>query len=349
MQGNAAGDDVARGQLGGGMVVRHKAVAGGVEQDGAFPTDGFGDQQRRRTAGNLVRSQRGGVELEELQVADGGPRPPGQGQSIGRGDGGVTGPGEEPAGTSGGQEHRVGVQLPGLPVGQVGDAGDPGGVRSRTRFLVTGEQFGHERVGLDPQPALERTVQDGGDERAGNTGTRRVSAGVQDTRGGMRGFKAKRRGTAGSGVEVHTEPLQARDVPCRFGAQNPHGPGVVEPRAGGEGVGDVRRDGIAGRRLPRREHGRDAALGVEGVALLQGSLAQEHHLTGRPAVGHRVGRQQRGVESRNAATDHHQPPGHGRAASIRSSATFAGAATSSSTVMRLTTSPLTSASRTQAR
>ena len=219
---------------------------------------------------------------------------------------------------------------------------------------TVGEQVGDERAGLDPQPALacpvqDGALQDGGDEGAGDAGAGRVPAGVQDAGGGMCRLEAERRASGGSGVEVHAEPLQPGDVPDGLGAQHPHGLGVVEPGAGGEGVGDVRRHGIARRGLPRREHRRDAALGVEGVALLEGSLAQEHHLAGRPAVQDGVGREQRGVQPGDAAADNHQPPGHGRAASIRSRATFAGAATSSATVIRLTTSPRTSASRTQAR
>ena len=221
---------------------------------------------------------------------------------------------------------------------------------------AVGEQVGDERAGLDPQPALARPVedgalQDGGDQGAGDAGPGRVPAGVQDAGGGVCRLEAERRASAGSGVEVHAEPLQPRDVPDGLGAQDPHGVGVVEPGARGEGVGDVRRHGIAGRGLPRGEHRRDAALGVEGVALLEGSLAQEHHLARRSAVPDRVGREQRGIQPRDAAADNHQPrrPGHGRAASIRSRATFAGAATSSATVIRLTTSPRTSASSTQAR
>ncbi len=217
--------------------------------------------------------------------------------------------------------------------------------RRRSGVGAFGEQPGDEGAGLDPEPSPDGTLEHGGDEGAGDAGTRRVAAGVQDAGGGMRRFEAEGRAAAGSGVEVHTEAPQPGDVPRCLGAQHPDGLGVVEPGPGGEGVGNVGRHGVSGRGLPRRKHGRNAALGVEGVALLQRSLGQEHHLTCR----HGVGGQQRCVQPGDAAADDDQAPGHGRAASIRSRAIRAGAATSSATVMRLTTSPRTSASRTQAR
>ena len=55
-----------------------------------------------------------------------GAGPPGQGQPVGGGDGGIAGAGEEPAGTAGGEQHGVGGQLLGPAAGQVGHAGDPG-------------------------------------------------------------------------------------------------------------------------------------------------------------------------------------------------------------------------------
>ena len=191
--------------------------------------------------------------------------------------------------------------------------------------------------------------QDGGDEPAGDAGARRVPAGVQDARRRMRRFQAQGRSAVGTGVEMHAVAAQAGDVPDGLGAQDADCLGVVQPGTGGERVRDVRCHGVPGGGILRCQHGGDAALGVEGVALLQRPLAQEDHLDVTAAGGGGVGREQRGVEPRNPAADNHEPPGHGRAASMRSRATFAGAATSSSTVMRLSTSPRTSASRTQAR
>ncbi|MCB5282199.1 hypothetical protein BJQ89_01955 [Arthrobacter sp. ES1] len=205
MQGNTAGYNVARGQFGVGVVVRHKAVARGVEQHGAFPADRLGNKQRRRAPGDLLGRQGGGVELEELQVPDGSPRPPGEGQAVGRGDGGVTGPAEKPSGAARGQEDRAGVQLPRPATGQVLDAGNPGAARRRSGVGAFGAQPGDEGAGLDPQPSPEGTLEDSCDEGAGDAGTRRVAAGVQDAGRGMRRFEAEGRAAAGSGVEVNTK------------------------------------------------------------------------------------------------------------------------------------------------
>ena len=225
------------------------------------------------------------------------------------------------------------------------------GSRQRARFR---EEVGDERAGLHPEPALDRafqdgTFQDGGDEPAGDAGARRVPAGMQDPRRRMGGFEAQGRSAVGTHVELHAVAGQAGDVPDSLRAQDTDGLGVVQPGAGGKGVGDVGRHGVPGGGVLRRQDGGDAALGVERVALLQRPLAQQDHLDVTAAVSGGVGGEQRGVEPGNPAADNHEPPGHGRAASMRSRATFAGAATSSSTVMRLTTSPRTSASRTQAR
>ena len=97
VQGDAAGDDVAGGQFGVGVVVGHEAVSRGVQQHRALAADRFGDEQGRRAARNLLGGKGGGVELEELEVPHRGAGTPGQGQAVGGGDGGVAGAGKEPA------------------------------------------------------------------------------------------------------------------------------------------------------------------------------------------------------------------------------------------------------------
>lgn len=165
------------------------------------------------------------------------------------------------------------------------------------------------------------------------------------------------------GVEKDSVPPQTGDVPHCFRAKDPHGFEVVQTRTCCQRVGDMRIHGVAGGGFAGLQHGRHAALGVEGVAVLQLPLAQQDNVRRGAPFG--VGRQQRCVEPGNPAAHHHEAAalrriferalagrtgrGHGRAASIRSRATRAGAATSSSTVMRFRVSPLTSASSTQAR
>ena len=288
----------------------------------------------------------------------GGAGAPGKGQAVGGGDGGIGGAGEKPPGAAGGEQHGVGSQLrapparyatPATRVASERAAG-PTGLHQTSGSRQGGH--GDQRAGLHPEPAAAGTIQDGafqdgGDEPARDAGAGRVPTGVQDARRRVRRFQAQGGSAVGVRVEMHAVAAQAGDVPDGFGAQDADCLGVVQPGTGGERVCDVGRHGVPGSGIPRCQHGGDAALGVEGVALLQRPLAEQDHLD--VTAGGGVGGEQRGVESRNAAADNHEPPGHGRAASMRSSATFAGAATSSSTVMRLSTSPRTSASRTQAR
>ena len=218
-----------------------------------------------------------------------------------------------------------------------------------------GQESGDERAGLHPEPAVAGAVQDGafedgGDEPAGDAGARRVPAGVQDARRRVCRFQAQGRSAVGTprrnARRSGRRPAMSRTASVH---RTRTASASLQPGTGGERVRDVRCHGVPGGGILRGQHGRDAALGVEGVALLQRPLAQEDHLDVTAAAGGGVGGEQRGVEPRDPAADDHEPPGHGRAASMRSRATLAGAATSSSTVMRLSTSPRTSASRTQAR
>ena len=54
--------------------------------------------------------QAGGVELEELEVADGCPGPDGERQAICRSHGGIGGLGEQLSCSPGGQQYGVGAQ-----------------------------------------------------------------------------------------------------------------------------------------------------------------------------------------------------------------------------------------------
>ena len=65
---HAAGDDIARRQLGIGMQALHEALAGGVDEDGTFAAQGFGGQWR----GIDIGVDGGGMELHELGVGNHG-------------------------------------------------------------------------------------------------------------------------------------------------------------------------------------------------------------------------------------------------------------------------------------
>ncbi len=103
---NGTGDDVARGQFAALVVRRHEAGAIGQAQDGALAAHGFGDQE---TA--LLRVvQAGGMELDELHVANPTARAPGHGNAVARGGVGVAGVAVDLAHATGGQHHGRGRQ-----------------------------------------------------------------------------------------------------------------------------------------------------------------------------------------------------------------------------------------------
>ena len=84
---DGAGDDIARCQFGARVETRHKALAVGQFEQGAFATQGFGHQ---KTLGLRV-IQAGGVELVELQVAHSATGAPGHGDTVAAGAVGVAG------------------------------------------------------------------------------------------------------------------------------------------------------------------------------------------------------------------------------------------------------------------
>ena len=114
--GDGAGDDAAGGELGVGVDFGEEAVAGGVEQDSALAAEGFRDEE----GGPVTADERGGVELDELEVADDRAGAEGEAEAVCGGDCGVGGVGVERAGAAGGEDGGVGGDR-GVLAGRVGD------------------------------------------------------------------------------------------------------------------------------------------------------------------------------------------------------------------------------------
>ena len=102
---DGARHDVARGQLAHGMVSLHETLARRVAQNRAFAAQRFRKQESRR-ARNV---QRGGMELDELDVADLGAGAISRGDSIAGGDVGIGGVAEDAAQSAGGEQNRAGA------------------------------------------------------------------------------------------------------------------------------------------------------------------------------------------------------------------------------------------------
>ena len=111
---------------------------------------------------------------------------------------------------------------------------------------------------------------------------------------------------------------------------------IAESGTGQHGVRDMRDDAVLS-----AHNGRDPALRIPSIALREFGFAHQNHVV----VFARPVRRDQACQPR---TDDNNAT-HGLAASIRSSATRAGTATSSFTVIWLITSPRTRASSTHAR
>src|SRR5262249_11472220 len=97
---------------------------------------------------------------------------------------------------------------------------------------------------------LRRRRLDGGDEGPLDLGTGGVAAGVQDSGRRMPALARQREGgrlaVAGL-VEHRTHGDELAHAVGAFGDEHPHGVGVTEPGAGGDGVGAVQLGGAGGR------------------------------------------------------------------------------------------------------
>ena len=294
-RGDRPGHDVAGGQLGPGVELRHEPPAVGVDQNRALAAESLGEQPGRPPRD----VQAGGVELDELDVAHRGAGVPGQGDAVARGPVGAGSPAIDPRRPARGQHHPIRLDLerargphPDHPVsvGQeaLGALGDRGHAR--------GEPHRSEQ-GLEHAPA-------GG-----------VAARVQDA---ARAVPALKRGGA-AGVEDHPSGSELGDRPGRLRGQDPDRFGVAQAGPRLDGVAGV------GRRVVAFGHrGRDPALGPRrgasclGIGGDDGDLAPLGGVEGAPQAGRPGPDDDRPHGSVRAFRRPRRPPPSGRRARARS-------------------------------
>ena len=344
--GDRAGDDVSRGELAAGVERGQEAPPLRIAQQRPLAPHRLGDEERGVRS---LHGERGGMELEELEVLERGAGPPGRGEPVPGGHGGVRGVGEELPRTAGG-EHGGARPHP--------DAGAVGREQLGADHLALRDLQVHQGGVLEQgEPAarsLGRPGAGGADQGVLDRAPGRVAAGVEDPGPVVGALEAERAGAVLGAVEDHSAGEELSDRRRALRAQHLHGLRVAEAGTGGEGVAGVRGGAVPGADGPG-----NAALGAARGALGELALGHQQHVA---ALG---GGQGRG-EPRDAGADHEhlgaqrgglsrhaQRSGTGRAAgrtaSMRSSAVQAGSATSGPTVMRLRISPSSSDSSTQAR
>ncbi len=227
---------------------------------------------------------------------------------------------------AGGEDHRVGGEA--LAAVEL-DADDA---------AVGDDQVAQQRVFAQLDARGPDSVAESGLDRR----SRRVAARVQHARDGVGRLQPPREVAVGGAIEVHAPLDELSDAGRALADEHVHGIRIIQSRAGGQRVGGVRGHGVSG-----GGDRRDPALRPPRVGVGQCALGHDRD------VASALGRVQRRRETGDAAAHHddgrHFTAPFGLAASMRSRATVAGAATSAGTVMRLTTSPATSDSSTQAR
>ena len=249
-------------------------------QVGALAAHGLGDQERA-----VADGQRGGVELDELHVADGRAGAVRDRDAVAERAGRVGGAGVERARAAGREQRHAGAHRAQLVVAEhpgagaglaVGDQADHGGVldhrirgRSRTRPISVSAIAAP--VALPPAWRIRRRLwppsRPSSAGRPGRDRTPRPAA------------RGRRSGSAPS-------PTSTARPPGRRG-RGP--PAACRPGAARVVVG--------------ADRGRDAALGVERVRGAQRALGDEHH-RGAP-----VSRLDRGVEPRKPGAGDQQIDG----------------------------------------
>ena len=260
---DGAGDDVARREFGARIVFRHEARAVGQLQQAAFAAHGLGDQEGL----GLRVVEAGRVELDEFHVGDPAAGPPGHGDAVaGRGV----------------RARRVEVDLARaargdqgvrradgdhLALGVVQGVGAVAAVFRQPQFFA-GDQvdgdvvFEHRDVGMLADDVGQRLLY-GEARRVGDVDhpARAVAAFAGQVVAGL---------VARELDALFDEPV---DGPLAVLDDEAGGRGIVEVRAGDEGVADVVLD-----RILAVQHGGDAALGPGRGAVVQRAFADQADL-----------------------------------------------------------------------
>ena len=262
--------DVARGEFFLRIVPLHEAAAAFIDQDGAFATHGFGDEEG--LDGGMVETC--WMELDELHVRDHSTGPPGHGDAIPRGDVGIC---------------CVEIDLPATARGQHSDiaaegfhhaAGFVEHIYSHTTVLHRVTEFAgryeiHRHVVFHDFDAWMR-----GDlsyECAFDFVPRGVPE-MQNPTLGVATLASEVQFMVAVSivalVEVHAELHQLGDALRAFGDDLAHGILVAEARPRIESVADVEFEGIL-----VTHHTGHAALCPSGIRVGNGALGDEGYAT----------------------------------------------------------------------
>lgn len=296
-----------------------------IEERGTLAADSLRDEERRK--GGVIGQHRR-VELQELQICNRRSGADRSRDAVGRRGGRVRRVRVERARSACREDHGIRRQIRDPAVLQLADA---------ARHPSLDEEVHHKGVlGHLDRGRPHGRDQSGGDRRAG-----RVAAGMHDARVAVCGLLAQQERAVSGTIEGGAAGDELGDACRSIRHEHVDRRGVGEAGAGGQRVVSVQRRRVAG-----AVHPGDPALRERGAAAADGVLRDHAHTVPCGA------RMQRGGQPGDAAADDkhiHQFVAGGLAASIRSSATRAGSATSALTVMRLGVRPATSSSSTQAR
>jgi hypothetical protein len=254
--GDGPGDDIAGGEVGQGVLGGHEGHTGLVAQAGALSPQGF----RQQRPGHHRVVQRGGVELDELDVGHGGAGGKGHGDAVAGGQRRVGGDREQLTGAAAGQHHGVGLEAEGCA----------GVVEA---FDAPAAPGGHDEPGDEPVLAdLDSGADDGGEEGPFDLEAGGVPAGVDHPGGGVAAFPGECEGAARRLVEDGPDGHQLTQRLGTLGAQDAYRLRVAEAATGGDRVGEVQLWGVR-----VGQGGGDTPLRVAGGRRGQLSLGHQHH------------------------------------------------------------------------
>ena len=235
-----------------GQELVDELVAVPVPQQRPVTPEGLGEQR----PWHLRVVQGRGVELDELEIGQHRPRPPGHRDPVAGGLGGVGGHGVDLTGTTRGQQRVPGPDR------------QPRPVRAQGVHPPAPAALHHEVEGEGVLVDLRR-----GRPRRGHQGpldlhARRGPAGMDDAGLGVPALAGQRQVPSGVPIEHGTEGDQLVDPPRPLVDQHPHGGRVTQVGTGFQGVGDVQVEGV-GVLVEHRGH---PALGPPGGRLVEHAL-----------------------------------------------------------------------------
>ncbi len=253
---HGAHDDVARGELAARVVAGHEPFAGSVAQVRALAAQRLGDELHRLLARH---GQPRGMELDELEVADGGAGAVGHRNAVSRRDERIGGAPEHLPGAARGEDrdHRH-VEREAAVVEVERERPDTAPAH--------GEQVDDELVLVELDPAAHAG---GLGEGARHLAAGRVAAGVDDARHRVRALAAED-DLAVDLVEARADLHELSHAVRAFVDEDAHRLLVAEAGAGVDGVLEVELGRV------RRAQGRgDAALGEERRGVVEGRLGKQ--------------------------------------------------------------------------